>query len=216
MRLGVIHTIAPYLLPDLIVELRSRAPDMPLDNIEENMTVNLDGMLRGGQIDVAILALPFKAAGVALSPIYDEDFRVIVPANHRWAARRHIAADDLKDEELLLLNFGHCFRDQILDACRDISAPAIAGKQGNSLETIRNMVASGIGISVLPATALTPKYSTPLVKAVDFSAPRPSRRVVLAYRDGFSRGAAIRAIAKAAGALSLPIRATDAAPAVAA
>ena len=210
LRLGVIHTIAPYLLPDLIVELRSRAPDMPLD-IEENMTANLDLMLRGGQIDVAILALPYTAAGIALAPLYDEDFRVIVPAKHRWAGRRRIAADDLKNEELLLLNFGHCFRDQILDACRDISAPPTAGKQGNSLETIRNMVASGMGISVLPATALTPKYSTPLVKAIDFDAPRPSRRVVLAYREGFSRTAAIRTITRAASELRLPIRvSTDA------
>jgi LysR family transcriptional regulator, hydrogen peroxide-inducible genes activator len=178
---------------------------MPLD-IEENMTANLDTMLKAGELDVAILALPYAAPGMTVEAIYDEDFRVIVPARHRWAARRRIAADELRGEALLLLNFGHCFRDQVLDACRDISAPAPAGKQGNSLETIRNMVASGMGISVLPATALTAKYSTPLVKAIDFDAPRPSRRVALVCRAGFPRVAAARAIAKAAASLDLPLR----------
>jgi LysR family hydrogen peroxide-inducible transcriptional activator len=205
LRLGVIHTIAPYLLPELIAELRERAPDMPLD-IEENMTATLDTMLKAGQIDAAILALPYQAAGVTTEPLYDEEFRVIVPAKHRWARRRQVAADELATENLLLLDVGHCFRDQVLDACREFSRPPPSGKQGNSLETIRNMVASGLGISVLPATALTTKYSTPLVKAVDFESPRPSRRIAIAHRDGFTRLAALRAIGQAVSRLRLPFR----------
>ena len=112
---------------------------------------------------------------------------MIVPAKHRWARRRTIRPDELADENLLLLNVGHCFRDQVLDACHEFARPPAQGKEGNSLETIRNMVTSGMGISVLPATALTPKYAMPLVKAIDFAAPAPSRRIVLASRDGFPR-----------------------------
>jgi LysR family hydrogen peroxide-inducible transcriptional activator len=204
LRLGVIHTIAPYLLPDLVAALRSAAPQMPLD-IEENLTANLDQMLKAGQIDAAILALPFDAAGVEITPLYDEDFRVIVPAKHPWARRRQVAIDELDGENLLLLPIGHCFRDQILQACREFARPAPAGKQGNSLETIRNMVASGIGISVLPATALTPKYASPLVKALDFAPPRPMRRVVLATRSAFARPAAALEIARSVVELDLPI-----------
>jgi LysR family hydrogen peroxide-inducible transcriptional activator len=204
LRLGVIHTVAPYLLPDLAGALRVVAPAMPLD-IEENMTANLDQMLRGGSIDAAILALPYEAAGVELLPLYDEEFEVIVPARHPWARRKSVAADELQGQNLLLLNIGHCFRDQVLDACREFSRPPAAGKQGNSLETIRNMVATGLGVSVLPKTALTPRYASKLVKAVEFSAPRPSRRVVLAYRRGFPRMAAAEAVRQAIDRLDLPI-----------
>lgn len=204
LRLGVIHSIAPYLLPDLVAALRRAAPEMPLD-IEENMTANLDQMLRGGDIDVAILALPYEAKGITVVPLYDEEFRVIVPARHDWSRRKAIHPDELAIENLLLLSVGHCLRDQVLQVCHEFTRPAAAGKQGNSLETIRNMVASGMGISVLPASALTPKYSSPLVKAIDFAAPKPSRRVVLAHREGFPRLPAIRAIGAAIRKLELPI-----------
>jgi len=204
LRLGVIHTVAPYLLPELGTALRRSAPSMPLD-IEENLTANLDGMLRAGAIDAAIVALPYAAPGIAVTPLYGEDFRVIVPVKHPWARRRTVDPDELAAENLLLLNVGHCFRDQVLDACPEFTRPAAPGKQGNSLETIRNMVSSGMGISVLPATALTPKYATPLTKAIDFAPPSPSRRIVLAARDGFPRRAALAVIAAAIPKLALPI-----------
>jgi LysR family hydrogen peroxide-inducible transcriptional activator len=140
-------------------------------------------------------------------PLYSETFRVIVPARHRWARRRALRPDELAEENLPLLNVGHCFRDQVLDACREFARPAEAGKQGNSLETIRNMVTSGMGVSVLPATALTPKHATPLVKAIDFAPPAPSRRVVLASRAGYPRRAALVAISAAIPKLALPIAA---------
>jgi len=204
LRLGIIHTVAPYLLPELVVGLRTAAPEMPLD-IEENMTANLDQMLRSGLIDVAIVALPFAAAGVEVMPLYDEAFRIVVPANHPWARRKAVGAEELHGENLLLLSIGHCFRAQVIDACHEFARPAPPGKEGNSLETLRSMVASGLGISVLPETALTARYASPLVRAVDFKAPRPSRRIVAAYRTGFPRMPALHAIARAIARLDLPI-----------
>ena len=204
LRLGVIHTIAPYLLPDLVAALARSAPKMPLD-IEENMTANLDVMLQGGLIDAAILALPYGGPRLDVTPLYNESFRVIVPVKHAWARRKQIGPGELASENLLLLNVGHCFRAQVLDACPEFARPPSPGKQGNSLETIRNMVMSGIGISVLPATALTPKYANPLVRAIDFAGPPPSRRVVIATRQGFARPAAIEAIAAVIAKLQLPV-----------
>jgi LysR family hydrogen peroxide-inducible transcriptional activator len=206
LRLGVIHTIAPYLLPELVIALRAAAPAMPLD-IEENMTASLDQMLRGGLIDVAILALPYAAPGVQTLPLYDEAFRVVVPAKHPWARRRSVPAADLVGQNLLLLSIGHCFRDQVMDACSEFARPAPPGKEGNSLETIRSMVASGLGVSVLPATALTERHASPLVKVVDFAPPPPMRRVVAAFRGDFPRRAAVEAIAAAVPKLGLPVTA---------
>ncbi|MGZ8265292.1 MAG: LysR substrate-binding domain-containing protein [Burkholderiales bacterium] len=204
LRLGVIHTVAPYLLPDLVAELVRAAPRMPLD-IEENLTANLDGMLRGGLIDAAIVALPYGGAGIEVMPLYSEPFRVIVPVKHPWARRKLVHPEELATENLLLLNVGHCFRDQVLDACHEFARPATPGKQGNSLETIRNMVMSGIGISVLPASALTPRYANPLVRAIDFAPPAPMRRLVIAARHGFPRAAALGAVVSAIVKLDLPV-----------
>jgi LysR family hydrogen peroxide-inducible transcriptional activator len=211
LHLGVIHTVAPYLLPDLVAALRQSAPKMPLD-IEENTTANLDEMLKGGLIDAAIVAQPYGAPGLEVTPLYSEAFRAIVPAKHRWSRRKTIAADELAEENLLLLNVGHCFRDQVLDACREFARAPTPGKQGNSLETIRNMVMSGMGVSVLPATALTPKYANSLVKAIDFTPAPPSRKIVIATRTGFPRPAAIAAVTDAIGRLRLPIEIERAAP----
>ena len=202
--LGVIHTVAPYLLPDLVAALRKQAPGMPLD-IEENMTANLEQLLKSGAIDAAILALPLDVAGVETLPLYDEAFRAIVPAKHPWARRKTVTIDELADENLLLLSAGHCFRDQVLDACREFSRAPMTGKQGNSLETLRSMVASSLGVSVLPAMALTGHYVNPLVKAIDFAPPAPTRRIGLVYRTGFPRREAILAIARAVQKLRLPV-----------
>ncbi len=204
LRLGVIHTVAPYLLPELVAALRHAAPQMPLD-IEENLTVNLDQMLHAGFLDAAIVALPYEGPGIVTMPLYEEAFQVIVPNGHAWARRKSVRADELAGENLLLLNVGHCFRDQVLDVCHEFARPPAPGKAGNSLETIRNMVTSGMGISVLPATALTPKYASNLVKAIPFAPPPPTRRVVLASRAGFPREAALHAIARVIGKLNLPI-----------
>lgn len=209
LRFGVIHTIAPYVLPELVVALRARAKNLALD-IEENQTDHLDRMLREGVIDAALLALPYEAPGIEVLPVYSETFEVVVPAKHPWARRRQIPAHELTHENLLLLSAGHCLRDQVLEACARFARPNDTAKQGNSLETLRSMVASGLGITVLPATALTAKYASPLVKRVPFAAPVPARRVALAYRRGFYRPRAIAQLAEVLRQLPLPIAALEA------
>lgn len=205
LRLGIIHTIAPYLLPDLVAALRRAAPEMPLD-VEENTTANLDRMLKAGELDAVILALPYEGPGIDTVPLYEEVFRVVAPAKHPLARRKAIAVEDLDAGELLLLPVGHCFRDQVLDACHEFSRPPEAGRQGNSLETLRSMVASGLGVTVLPATALTPRHANALVKSIEFSAPCPVRRVALASRRGFHRPAALEQVVAAVRGLHLPVR----------
>jgi LysR family transcriptional regulator, hydrogen peroxide-inducible genes activator len=129
----------------------------------------------------------------------------VVPRGHPFAKRKAIPAEELDPAELLLLPAGHCLRDQVLDACREFSRPPPPGRQGNSLETLRSMVASGAGITVLPATALTPRYANPLIKVIDFAPPVPMRRVALASRKGFARAAALKALADAIRRLDLPV-----------
>jgi len=204
LKLGVIHTIAPYLLPQLVAALRKLAPEMPLD-IEENMTANLDRLLKAGEIDVAILALPYEGQGIAVEPLYDEEFQVLVPARHPLARRRNVPVEELDGGELLLLPVGHCLRDQVLGACTEFSRPPPPGRLGNSLETLRSMVASGLGITVLPATALVERHRSPLVKALPFAGSRPLRRIALAWRTAFARPAAVRKIVEAIRGLDLPV-----------
>src|SRR6185295_16957737 len=206
LRLGIIHTIAPYLLPDLVGALRRSAPEMPLD-VEENTTANLDRMLKAGELEAVILALPYDGPGIETVPLYEEKFCFVAPAKHALARRKSVAVEDLDAGELLLLPVGHCFRDQVLDACNEFSRPPEAGRQGNSLETLRSMVASGLGVSVLPATALTARYRNPYVKAIEFSSPCPVRRVALASRSGFHRPAALKKLVAAVRGLDLPVKA---------
>ena len=204
LRLGVIPSIGPYLLPDLIPILRKRAPGMPL-SIEENLTGNLAPMLREGELDVAIIALPFAVPGVRTEAVYEEPFSVVVPEGHPWSTRKAVKPGELAEENLLVLNAGHCFRDQVLEACPGQANTALPeGRAGNSLETIRNMVASGLGVSVLPASALVPRYASKLLKVVPFTAPAPSRKVALAWRTSFDRPLAIAALAEAVRAIRMP------------
>lgn len=205
LRLGIIHTVAPYLLPDLVGALRRAAPEMPLD-VEENTTATLDRMLKAGEIDAVILALPYAGPAIETVPLYEEAFCVVAPARHPLARRKTIAVEELDAGELLLLPVGHCFRDQILDACHEFSRPPEAGRQGNSLETLRSMVASGLGVSVLPATALTQRHASTLVKTVAFADPCPVRRVALASRRGFHRPAALEKLVSAVRGLHLPVK----------
>jgi LysR family hydrogen peroxide-inducible transcriptional activator len=204
LRLGAIPTIGPYLLPDLIPILRKRAPAMPLV-IEENLTGNLAPMLRDGELDVVIIALPFALPGVKTRVVYEEPFSVVVPDGHKWVSRRDVKPQELAGENLLVLNNGHCFREQVLEACPGQSNTALPeGRAGSSLETIRNMVASGLGVSVLPASALTARYATKLLKVVPFASPVPSRKVALAWRASFDRPAAIELLAESIRAVKMP------------
>jgi LysR family hydrogen peroxide-inducible transcriptional activator len=203
LRLGIIHTIGPYLLPQLIHSLKAIAPNMPLA-IEENMTANLADMLRDNDIDVAIIALPFDLPGVLTRPLYDERFKVIVPRGHPWEKRAAIAPEEVAGDEVLLLKAGNCFRDQVLGACPQVSSPETDIRLGHSIETIRCMVASGLSVSVLPESALQDPYGNDMISAIPFLAPEPSRRVALAWRSCFVRPKAIDALLAAVRGLDSP------------
>ncbi len=196
LRLGAIYTIAPYLLPHLVKQLRKRAPKMPL-LIEENYTSRLLAMLRAGEVDAIVVALPIGSAGLMVWPLYDETFQVAVPAEHAWAKRSRISATDLAKQSLLLLGSGHCFRDHVLNACPALNrGSAVPGSlqqtvEGSSLETIRHMVASGVGVTVLPSSSINASEKPGLLRYIPFTRPIPDRRVVLAWRKSYPRVRAI-------------------------
>lgn len=201
-RLGLIYSVGPYLLPELIPVLRGTAPEMPLE-IEENLTAQLEMQLKNGLIDAAVIALPFDVPGINTMPLYDEKYVVMVPNSHAWADRKSISADELADENVLLLNTGHCYSHQVLQACPDLSRKGQV-LQGNSLETIRNMVASNLGVTVLPCSAATERYLNPLVKVIPFSEPVPIRRVALAWRKSYARELAISCVAESIRQIKSP------------
>lgn len=200
LRLGVIYTVGPYLLPHLIPHLREHAPKMPLI-IDENFTAVLSRQLRQNELDAIIIALPFSQPGVEIWPLYDEPFVVVLPQGHPWTARDAIAANDLAAENLLLLGPGHCFRDQVLEACPDCQETDVEGHRpvaGSSLETIRHMVASGLGITVLPKSSThNEPDESPLLVTRPFAGETPSRRIALAWRRSFPRPKAIEVLHRA-------------------
>ena len=201
LKLGVIYSVGPYLLPEIIPILRKSAPEMPLI-VEENLTSNLEMQLRNGVIDVAIIALPFEIPGIKTLPLYEEEFVVVVPSEHDWANLKEVDASELSNEKVLLLNSGHCFSNQVLQACPSLSRNGEI-LQGNSLDTIRNMVASNLGITVLPISATISRYHNPLVKVIPFKKPVPTRKIALAWRKSYGREQAVEVIAKAICQLSM-------------
>lgn len=202
-RLGVIHTIGPYLLPELIGAMREVAPETHLF-IEESMTALLADYLKYGTVDAAIIALPFDIPGIQVQALYDEPFQMVVPKGHALAERKKIASSEVRGDDVLVLKAGNCFREQVLDACPDISHADASTHEGHSIETVRCMVASGYGISVLPAGALGGLYQSDMVHAIPFEEPAPSRRVALAWRRGFTRPQAIKAIIAAVRRIDNP------------
>lgn len=210
LRLGVIYTIGPYLLPPLVKRLIDTVPQMPLV-LQENYTHKLLELLRQGELDAAIVALPLPDHGMSMQTLYDEPFVVAMPRSHPWAKRKEIPADDLKLETMLLLGAGHCFRDQVLEVCPEMARYSSPGNgmqrtfEGSSLETIRHMVASGIGLTVLPRASVADMNDpNGLLTYVPFSHPAPSRRVVILWRKSFTRRAAIDSVAQAVGECKLP------------
>jgi LysR family transcriptional regulator, hydrogen peroxide-inducible genes activator len=155
LKLGVIYTIGPYLLPDLVRQVITHTPQMPL-MLQENFTARLIEMLRTGEIDCAILAEPFPETGFATAALYDEPFMIAVPSTHLLSLRDSVSAQELKSETMLLLGTGHCFRDHVLEVCPEFArfssdAEGIRKSfEGSSLETIKHMVAAGMGITVVP------------------------------------------------------------------
>jgi len=207
LRLGIIYTIGPYLLPELMRQIIARTPQMPL-MLQENFTVKLLDMLRTGELDCAILAEPFPDTGLALAPLYDEPFMAAVPARHALARRKRISAEELKQETMLLLGTGHCFRDHVLEVCPEFARFASDADgirksfEGSSLETIKYMVASGMGVTVVPRLSV-PKGGQDHVRYIAFDPPEPTRRVVLAWRRSFTRYEAIAALRNAVHACTL-------------
>jgi LysR family transcriptional regulator, hydrogen peroxide-inducible genes activator len=208
LRVGVIYTIGPYLLPRIIKSMIKNYREMPMI-LQENYTVRLLELMRTGDLDVAILAEPFDDTGLDIYPLYDEDFWVAVPPDHPWSAQESIASSELKKETMLLLGIGHCFRDQVLEVCPEAAkfSANSAGIQktfeGSSLETIRHMVAEGLGITVLPRMSITPDDDS-LLKFIPFKDPVPNRRVVMAWRKSFTRSAAVDALRKTILSVDLP------------
>lgn len=203
LRIGAIHTIGPYLFPELIPLLRKAAPDMPLV-IEENYTSVLTEKLKMGKLDIIIIALPFEEHGIVSKPLYREPFVVLLPVAHPLTARESINSKCLEKENVLLLGQGHCFRDHVIEACPDcVPKPGLEGDlphtvEGSSLETIRHMVVSGLGVTVLPCTAAgAHSYSQRLLAIRRFSKPIPSRTVALAWRVTYTRPKVIDVIDQA-------------------
>ena len=196
VRLGIIFTIGPYLLPKIIPELKKLAPGMPLD-IEEGLTANIEQHLRNGHLDAAILSLPFDVPGIISAPLYDEVFKVLVSSDHPWAKMKSLRSSVLEKEKVLLLDSGHCFSNQVTEFCPELNRYSQNTVQGNSLETIKNMVASGLGVTVMPACATNPYPANKLLKAVSFSSPEPSRRIAIVWRKSYSRQPAINIIKQA-------------------
>ena len=208
LRMGIIYTIGPYLLPELVRQAIERTPQMPL-MLQENFTVKLLEMLRTGELDCAILAEPFPDTGLAVAPLYDEPFMIATPKTHPLAARKSVSSEELKRETMLLLGTGHCFRDHVLEVCPEFARFSSNGEgirksfEGSSLETIKHMVASGMGITVVPQLSV-PAEPQQHVKYVAFEPPVPTRRVVLAWRRTFTRYEAIAALRNAVYACELP------------
>jgi len=211
LRLGLNYTISPYLLPLLIPQLQKKAPHMSL-LIQENYTSRLLEMLKLGELDVIVIASEVNEPGLIEQALYDETFVVAMPQGHRWAKRKFITAEDLAEESLLLLGSGHCFRDQVLKFCPALNRTAAASGSmqknlaGSSLETMRHMVASGIGITVLPSTSVphfsatanqTPNHLDNMLAYRPFAKPAPDRRVSLVWRSSFPRLAAIEVLRQA-------------------
>jgi LysR family hydrogen peroxide-inducible transcriptional activator len=221
LKLGVIYTIGPYLLPNLVRQVIERTPQMPL-MLQENFTVKLLEQLRLGEIDCAILAEPFPDTNLAIAPLYDEPFMAAVPSNHALAKRKAITTEEIKSETMLLLGTGHCFRDHVLEVCPEFARFSNDTEgirksfEGSSLETIKHMVAAGMGVTLVPrlsvprsaldgtSDAARERDDEAFVHYLPFDGDPPTRRVVLAWRRSFTRYEAIAELRNAIYACELP------------
>jgi LysR family hydrogen peroxide-inducible transcriptional activator len=212
LRLGIIPTCAPYLLPTVLRLVHRDYPELRLQVHEERTASLLDG-LAGGRLDVLLLAVPLETpgAGVTAVPLFDEDFVLVVPRGHEYAGREDLPVQALRSLDLLLLEEGHCLRDQALDVCREAGRPdgAPVHTSAAGLSTLVQLVAGGLGVTLLPDTAV--QVETGRAQALTtgrFAAPAPSRRIALAMRTGSARGGEFLALADSLReALSaLPVR----------
>ncbi|GAA5069527.1 LysR substrate-binding domain-containing protein [Streptomyces similanensis] len=212
LRLGVIPTVAPYLLPTVLRLVHGRYPDLDLQVHEEQTASLLDG-LAGGRLDLLLLAVPLGMPGVAELPLFDEDFVLVTPLDHGLGGREGIPREALRELNLLLLDEGHCLRDQALDICREAgreNAPVTTTAAG--LSTLVQLVAGGLGCTLLPRTALKVEISrSSQLLTGSFAEPAPSRRIALAMRGSTARAAEYRELAAAlrTSLRALPVRVLD-------
>lgn len=209
IRLGVIPTVAPYLLPVLLRDLAGRYPELTVEVHEERTTVLEDGVA-SGRLDVGVLALPSAARGLTARSVYQEDFVLVVPAGHRLAGVESLERDGLGAEPVLLLEEGHCLRDQALELCRDVGGGGDGATRASSLTTLAQLVAAGLGVTLLPETALAVELRSAELTTARFAAPAPGRTVGLVYRESAGRAAEYAEIAarlaRAVRARRLPVR----------
>ncbi len=204
LAIGAIHTVGPYLYPRCIPLIREYAPEMPL-YIEENLTGVLRERLRSSQLDAIIVALPFNEPDVVTQPLYEEPFVVLLPCDHPLAQKTALHQDDLLNENVLLLGEGHCFRDQVMAACPGLRQTFANGDrllqsvvEGSSLETLKHMVVSKLGITILPLSAAqVAPYGDGVLCTRPFVDPSPTRTVALAWRASFPRHQAVDVISRA-------------------
>lgn len=206
LALGTLPTIGPYLLPQFIPLLQETAPSLSL-YVEEGTRSVLAGKLRNGDLDAILITAPFVETDVVTQPLFEEAFVALLPAKHRLAGKAEIAAADLEPAEVLLLREGHSFREQVLSAFPHLQPQVGEGAralvQGGTLETLRHMVASGLGVTILPqAAAEAPLYAPDLLVTRPFAAPVPKRTLALAWRVSFPRHKAIDVLRRAIQASS--------------
>jgi len=194
LRIGLIPTIAPYLLPRVAVTLGRKLPKLSL-MLYEYQTQPLLQKLRDGELDLAILALPSSTEGLETRSLFAETFVVAMPRNHRLATRRRLKPADLDGEKILLLEEGHCLRDQALEVCGTVALSEESDFRATSLETLRQMVAAGLGITLLPRLAAEgPIAGARGIEFRPFAPPSPSRSVGAAWRKSSTRETAIAAV----------------------
>jgi LysR family hydrogen peroxide-inducible transcriptional activator len=182
VRLGLFPTLAPYLLPHVLPGLRTRFPRLELLLVEEK-TDQILARLRDGRLDAGLLALPVHDDQLHVEPLFDEPFLLAVPQRHPMAGRASLQLRDLDDQHLLLLEEGHCLRDQALDVCRMAGADERDGFRATSLETLRQMVASGVGITLLPMLSVQPPVPvSPDIALLPFRGKAPHRRIAMVWR----------------------------------
>ncbi|UXA04649.1 hydrogen peroxide-inducible genes activator [Mycobacterium sp. SMC-2] len=201
MRLGLIPTVAPYVLPTVLAGLSEQFPGMTL-RVTEDQTERLLTVLREGALDAALIALPDDTSGIAAIPIYDEDFVLALPPGHPLAGKRRVPAAALADLPLLLLDEGHCLRDQALDVCHKAGVrPELANTRAASLATAVQCVTGGLGVTLIPQSAVPVEATRSRLGLAQFAAPRPGRRIGLVYRSSSGRDESYRQLAATIGTL---------------
>lgn len=198
LKMGAIHTVAPYLFPKLIPKLIKLAPKMQLI-LQEDFTKNLIEKLHQGELDVVLMALPFKMAGLVAKELYTEPFVVLMPNTHALSQQTSVTLKDLAKEKILLLEKGHCFRDEIIHVCPHCynDSEHAQTMEAASLETLRHMVLSGLGITILPSSATQIKYYDRALCVKPFKEKTPKRTIALSWRCSFPRAKAINAVIEA-------------------